>query len=371
MIRAAALVCVLAAGASAAPAVPPSSFVYETDPRVELLGVVQYLAGAREKSVPLPAQYGRDLEKHFARFRGHEAVKLYRELAGKYQDFGVDVLFLSAPLELRPNSPSPPPFGGGAADFERFLAALRRFGEESDFVGFYADQAAAYIEFMTSARAEAGARDFPKLVEDYTGRGLESRVHYILSPSFAPRRGVSYIIPYPDPEHGAGVRGPYDVYVLLTPEGSANKPSFVGAYRGMLLDELIYVFVERTFFPYAKEHDREMNALFAALPGACRDRDCLKDLIVRAIGLRLRAAACAPGANCGERRRRKTDAAIELFAGRLAEYEGARDRYPALDAFYPRLLAPPESARSASSSETVPKPKTTSGGHGTPDARSQ
>lgn len=342
-VAALALACLLGAGAVAAspttPAGSGSSFVIETDPRVELLGTVQYLAGSREKRIALPIAYGRALERCFGRFRGHEAVRLYRELAGKYQDFGVDMLFLTPPPGLRPLNPlRPPPFGGGQEDFERFLTALRRFAAESDFAGFYTAQSGTYRGYKASARAEAGARDFPRIVEDYVGGGLESRAHFILALSFAPNRGVSYIVPYPDPEHGSGVRGPYDVYVLLTPEGSAEKPSFVGTYRGMLLDELIYVFVERTYFPWAKEHVREEAALLAAIG---TDRDGLKDKIVRAIGLRLRAAACSNSAQCGERRRKESDGATQLFAGRLAEYDRSRNQYPALDEFYARLLAPP------------------------------
>ena len=352
MRRAAALAV---AGLLCAGAARASSFVFETDPRVELLGAVQSLAGARDPRAPLPAAYGRALEMCFGRFRGHDAVRQYRALADKYQDFGVDALFLTPPPELKPADPAAlPPFGGGAADLEEFLGALRRFAADSDFAAFYAAQAGTYRAFEESARAEAGARDFPRLVEDYVGRGLDSRVHYVLAASFAPRRGVSYIIPYPDPERGAGMKGTLDVYVLLAPEGAPAKPSFVGAYRGMLLDEPIYVFVERTFQPFMKANDR----------------DALKDALVRAIGLRLRAAACA-GAACGGKRGKKEDAETALLAARLAEYEAARDRYPSLDLFYPRLFAPADSARSASPSETVPNPKTVSGGHGTPEARSQ
>lgn len=353
MTRAAALALagLLCAGAASA-----STLVFETDPRIELLGAVQSLAGMRDARAPLPAAYGRELERRFGRFRGHEAVRLYRELAARYQDFGVDMLFLTPPPDLRPSDASqPPPFGGGEADFERFLSALRRFAAETDFAGFYAEQGAVYRSFAESARREAGSRDFPKIVEDYVGRGLDCRAHFVLAPSFSPSRGVSYILPYPDPEHGRGLRGPYDVYVLLTPEGSAAKPSFVGSYRGLLLDELIYAFVERTWFPYTQDPAR----------------DGLKDSLVRAIGLRLRAAACSGGPACGGRRGKKDDAATESFASRLAEYERSRDRYPALDEFYPRLLAPPDRARSASPSETAPNPKATSGGHGSPDARSQ
>jgi hypothetical protein len=351
MIRAAALAlggALLAClpAASAQTAASESTFVIETDRRVELLGIVQYLAGSRDPRVPLPVQYGKEIERRFGRLRGHPAVKLYRELAAEHQEFGVDMLFLTDPPELRTGKNGPPPFGGGSPDFERFLVALRRFAAEGDFAGFYAGQRDAYREFEASARREAGRRNFPRLVEEYAGRGLESRCHFILALSYAPTRGISYVIPYPDPEHGTGVKGPYDVYVLLPPEAGGAAPSFFGAYRGAALDELIYVFIERTYFPYVKDRADEEATLLAALGGACRDRHCLKDLLVRAIGLRLRAAACPEG-GCDAHRHRKTDGAIELFAGRLSEYEGARDRYPSLDLFYPRLLAPPPAAPAA------------------------
>jgi hypothetical protein len=342
-----ALGCVLIARApaAAAPDAPGSSFVVETDPRVELLGVVQSLAGRREKRIPLPLRYGKDLERRFGRMRGDAAVKLYGELADTYQEFGADILFLTDPPALRPADPSrPPPFGGGSGDFERFLSELRRFSAESGFADFYASHRGMYQEFEREARAQAAGRDFPKIVEDYVGRGLESRCHYILALSYAPKGGVSFIIPYPDPEHGVAARGPYDVYVLLTPEAGGGTPSFFGAGRGMPFDELIYVFVERTYGLYMRDHSNQEAALLAE--GSCRDRDCLKNRLVRAIRLRLRAGG----------RNKRPDALTGLFAERLAAYEGARDRYPALDEFYPRLFAPPPPAmaRPASPSVTVP-----------------
>jgi hypothetical protein len=341
-----ALIGALLAGSSADALPAPgseSSFVIETDPRIELLGVVQYLAGSRDKRVPLPVQYGKDIERRFGRLRAHPAVKLYRELSDAHQEFGVDMLFLTDPPELRTGKNGPPPFGGGAADFERFVGALRRFAAESDFQGFYDAHREAYRDFAASARREAGGRDFPKIVEEYVGRGLETRCHYVLALSYAPKQGMSYIIPYPDPDRGIGAKGPYDVYVLLPPEAGGGAPSFFGAYRGAALDELIYVFVERTYSPYMKDRPEEESALLAAPGGACRDRGCLKDLLVRAIGLRLRDAVCA-GKACDGHRQRKTDGGIGLFAARLSEYEGARERYPSLDAFYPRLFAMPPAA---------------------------
>ncbi len=354
----------IAAGASAhaEPVESKSSFVIAVDPRIELLGVVQYLAGRRDARVPLPVQYGKDIERSFGRRRDHEAVKLYRELSEKYQEFGVDLLFLSNPPSLSPTRT--PPFGGGSADLERFLEALRRFAVDGDFARFYAEHRKAYRDFETSARREAGARDFPRIVEDYVGRSLESRCRYILSLAYAPKRGMSYIIPYPDPEQRPDEHGPYEVDVLLTPETADGRSSFFGLYRGMLLDELIYVDVERTYIS-RRISNLKTHALLAALGGECRELDCLKDAVVRAVGRRLAA---------GARRGKKADSAVDLFALRLADYENSRERYRSLDEFYPRLFAVPEAAetaRAASSSETLPKPKATSGGNGSPSARSQ
>jgi hypothetical protein len=127
----------------------------------------------------------------------------------------------------------------------------------------------------------------------------------------------------------------------------------------MLLDELIYVFVERTYYPYVKDHGPEEAALLGALEGACRERDCLKNLLVRAVGRRLLSGACAPGMDCGEGRRKKADPDVELFADRLAEYEGLRGRYRSLDEFYPRLFelpSPSERERAASARVSAEPP---------------
>jgi len=69
---------VLALGLAApALAAPPEVSV---DPRFELLGVVQRLAGASREGADTAA-YVRAIDRRFAPFKGHPAVALYRGMA--------------------------------------------------------------------------------------------------------------------------------------------------------------------------------------------------------------------------------------------------------------------------------------------------
>ena len=89
---------VLAAAPLAARA---STFDVEVDPRIELLGVVQRLAG--RGGAGADEAYTRELDGAFGRFKDHPAVKLYARILNKspgVDPLGIDLLYYSAPPAL-------------------------------------------------------------------------------------------------------------------------------------------------------------------------------------------------------------------------------------------------------------------------------
>ena len=144
LILAAALLCPAAwAGAPAAAGLPRSVLVsFETDPRVELLAVVNMLADPpafeRQFGGALP-EHARRARAAFAPFASHPAVAHLRGLLKSGNRIAAAQLLLpcSSPPELIVS-------GSGEADTEEhtkekdaFLMELRRFAERSGFMHFY------------------------------------------------------------------------------------------------------------------------------------------------------------------------------------------------------------------------------------------
>src|SRR5947207_2602617 len=98
-------------------------FDFKVDPAVELLGVVERLAG-RAPGAPSLQDYARAVDRRFAPFRDHPAVKLYEDLASdsaRYDACSILPFYYSAPpeLALKDRSIEVPPLP--AADLHRFV----------------------------------------------------------------------------------------------------------------------------------------------------------------------------------------------------------------------------------------------------------
>lgn len=323
-----------------------SSIHISFDPRIELLGVVQYLSASRVSGPSVPAEL--DLEKEFGAFRGHPAVKTYARMAAKHhgdETYGLISLFLSAPPELRfarDRSGISSDFistAGGRQQLDEFLAQLRDFAKASHFVEFYARHKADYARYEAAARGELGGRDDIRLVEDYVGRDLQSRVELVLAAAYSPGTWCDYIIPYPYGGPHIKVKGPFEVYALIGPRRTGEgRPDFglADPMRSGLWNELLYVIVEQGYADYGEQLAR-YAALEAPVARECMPQweGCSKHIIVSAIAERLQAALSgqAPGARPGP-----LGDDIEAMASRLQEYEKDRKTYPTLLDFYPRLV---------------------------------
>ena len=115
------------------------------DPRIVLLSIVFRLAGNREYNQCRVPSYCEDVDKYFAPFKGHEAIRLARELNQKpginYDAVmskaihikNVDHLAEGLPLDATDSRLEK---RWQPADARRFLAALRQFVEHSKFREF-------------------------------------------------------------------------------------------------------------------------------------------------------------------------------------------------------------------------------------------
>jgi hypothetical protein len=327
-----------------------SSVRVVVDPRVELLGVVQYLAGLR---APTPRPLSTDfpgLEARFGSFREHPAVKEFAAAAarrGGRDSFDMAMMYLSDLPELRWKrdrrlARAFVDDAGGPARMERFLADLRDFSERSRFLDFYAENRATFARYEESARAELGGRDYAGMIGAELGAEPAFRFTIVVPAIYTPGF-CCYIIPYPY----AGPRlpparprdGTFDVVTVVRQQAAGVRaPLFgLGDPPGTgLLNEPLHLFVDAA---YAR-HEGAFAArsrLLAAFGGDCFDSwmGCANHLIVSALAARLerRVFGQEPRWPAGP-----TGAAEKALSARLEEYETDRNRYRSLDDFVPRLL---------------------------------
>lgn len=332
-----------AACAQSAPKPRPAQV--SIDPRLELLGVVQRLAG-RSVVAPDDVAYAREVDRYFGPWRDHPAVRLYAEIAADDWDpLGVILLYYSPPPELALKDPEArvPYLDAESQQLRalRFLRELRAFAEASDFAGFYRSHAPLYLRAENAAREElTHAYPVPpeQVLSRYLGVDLSMRRHYALSLLYNPRLRNSFIVPYPDPAMLGDYSGGFDVYTLgLFLDGRPRRDnrniSLFEVPSREIWQEPAFVFVEPALYWFERIWVPDRASFYGAATASCRDSgvDCVKDALVAALLSRLDRQEPLPDA-----RRRGLAAAL---GARLKEYESQRARYPTLWDFMPRLMS--------------------------------
>lgn len=136
-----------------------SELVLETDPRVELMGIIQFLAAGS----PLTEQSS-DYEEaallHFSRYSEHLAVQIYRQLSDEPRELGSEaflrvIVQASQPARRAKADAELGKLVGGRAKLQGFIEALRDFVKHSDFEKFYGEQKSFYAELAANAREPA------------------------------------------------------------------------------------------------------------------------------------------------------------------------------------------------------------------------
>ena len=349
MVRSILIACLLVAGSCAgAPAHAGTSparratIEVAVDPRIELLAVVQCLAGDDQLG-DLPLAYRREILARFAPWRGHPAVTLYARMAreGFTRDAPPAVMLrLAEPpaLELRaPFTAGLEARAGGRQRLFAFLDSLRAFAAASRFMEFHAQHAA---EFRGLARATRRALRRTRVVgplEEYFGvTGQGYRV--ILAPLFH-TGGYAARVERPP----AGV----DCYAILGPERAARgRPRF---WKPDALEPLLWHEFSHIFVGTLPDSCRRAIAADSALFGPLRARMtaqgyatwevCADEHVVRAVGVRLvyRMAGAHAAERELERQTRLGFVYLPRLLAALRRYERERERFPTFDDFGPEL----------------------------------
>jgi hypothetical protein len=192
------------------PAVVP-----HVDERVELFSIVFRLAGNPEYNKNTLPSYSADIDRYFAPYKDHPAIRMARALTRKngvsFDAVMSMAISLSPPPELKPLvafTPEVPDKRWGVADADKFLPLLRDFYRDSKFAEFYAAHRPMYRLAETRFATTLDSVDFGWYPRFY-GKAPELTYHLIL--------GMN---------NGGGNYGPR----LVRPDGSTELFSIIGCW---------------------------------------------------------------------------------------------------------------------------------------------
>jgi len=343
-----AAIAVLCLGAGVAAAKAPKVTV-RVDPRVELLSIVFRLAGNPEYGKGRVPAYTEAVEAHFGKFRKHDAVLIadaLRKMGGVSYDAVAgmavhlkDVATLEPIMALDPWPVSLDRRWGTKKDVGRFLAALRRFRDETKFVEFFAAQKPLYdlaVKRMTAVLAkDAGFEWF----ETFFGARPTAE--------FALALGM---------QNGGQCYGPR----VVMPDGSERlycvlgvwqtdadgKPTFTRDMLGIVAHEFCHSFVN----PLVDRHEKRFEAAGTRIYPRFREpmarqayatwQVMIKESLVRASVIRYLHATRGSSAARTEMNAqlRLSFVWVPKLSALLGEYEADRKAYPTLEAFVPKIV---------------------------------
>lgn len=341
----AALTLFFAARAAAAPAPDKPFLEFRTDPRFELLGMVQLLARADERSSAFfrhDIPYDRAAADYFRPYARHPVVELYRRLTDRGFDYLLMyqyIFSLGNPPELsagRPLSEDQIRRAGGAANLEEFRLLLADFARVARFQEFYDGQAGERARLVAMAAAPARSADLAEAYTGYTGLRPPARLTVIISPFAEHVLAADFRTKDPD--------GVMRITTVYGPEIYRGKfqfrfeTRFAGEWT-----ELAYVSLLESARPY-RDGIAALRRLRAAVPadGACPDDwyQCVQRHVAFAVGARMLARQGNPemAALWPVKYARVGLPYLAPLVAALRIYEARRDRYKTIMDFYPQLL---------------------------------
>jgi hypothetical protein len=320
---------------------------FGTDPRVELMSIIFRLAGNPEYTQCDVPAYAAAIDRHFARFHDHEAVRLARELR---ESDGVSydaVMNMAVHLTDVESLGERVPFDRATsldarwhgAKARRFLEAARKFVADSDFAGFTKSQQQLYD--LTDSRLRAFVTknaDLPWF-DRFFGARAHAAFHVI--PGLV-NGGSSY------GPHVALSNGVEEIYAIpgvgkVDPDG---LPNFDPRWTSTLVHEFAHSYVGPLIDKFAAPLDKSGDRLFEAENAEMRrqaygnGKTVLNESLVRAATARYAFEHQGPetaAAAVNEERNRGFLWTGELLA-LLGKYAQDRERYPTLDSFMPQVV---------------------------------
>lgn len=169
-----------------------------TDPRVELVSIIQYISDNSYGVTGALFPYRQRLYDAFWQHRSHPAVKMYEEMADQGFTLGLPpifALYLNMDLEINENLQMPDYLveaGGGEENLRAFAEALQDFSQVTNFRQFFVDNGDYYQNNHRVMVTEIRNSRIPGDLSRYTG--VEYNCHVIFVPLYCGQRSYAYLL---------------------------------------------------------------------------------------------------------------------------------------------------------------------------------
>lgn len=339
----------LAAPAAFPPGLDAQAYRIGVDPRVELMSILFRLAGNPEYAQGLVPAYGAAIDKHFAPYRDHEAVRLARRLR-ETDGVGFDaVMSMAVHVKDVDSLAERVAFDSRGSRLEvrwhgakarNFLEAARRFVRDSGFSDFLASQKPLYdlTDGRMRAYVEANA-DLPWFNRFF---GARPKARFIVVPGLV-NGGSSYgasLIAEDGVEEIYAIPGVWNV-------DSSGQPVFPADGIDTLVHEFTHSYANPLVDEFTGQLEKPGRAMFEPVREAMARQaysnwqTMLRESLVRACTVRY--VLEHQGEAAARRAAESEQARAFLWTGDLAalldEYQKDRKTYPTLESFMPRVVA--------------------------------
>ncbi len=346
IVAAAVLGCATGLGASPS---PTRSVSVHVDRRVELVSIVFYLAGNSEYGRGRIRSYLRDVDEHFAGVRTDELIDHAADLARR-MGIGYDAcMSMAVHLESEDGwrlrlagQPRPDWLDSRWRDgtASEFASRLDQFAEDSRFDEFFSQHGDLYTTTEERLKSLLDEKVHLEWFDDFFGARPTAR--FIVIPALL--NGPS--------NYGPSVRMPSgaEEYYCILGVWSADwhgKPAFDASVVGTIIHEFCHSYTNAIIDRRKDQFRPAGEALFSRVKGDMSRQaygaweTMLYESLVRASVIRYMLRFEGKGAMLREigRQKQRGFVWIEELAGLLAQYEQARQEYPTLEDFSPRIVA--------------------------------
>lgn len=314
------------------------------DRNVELLSIVWRLADVQEYGQTRFKRYTDRIEEHFGEYRGHELVgfasSLHAEHGIGYDAVASMAIHLDGNMDLRRDVADGSLEGRWAdVDKERFTTLLKKFAADTRFDEFYESNAPLYAEATARFRPVYEAIDL-RWYADFFGR--EPKEKFVIVNALG-NGSNNY---GPSIEYSDGGKEVYAIMGAWSVDDGGMVAFPENDYLPILLHEFNHSFVNHLTAAHREAFRESGEKLFAVFGEWMRLQaynnweTMLNEALVRAAVIRCfkdHGATQEQLAALVRNENQRGFAWTKPLVAELDKYNGARDEYPTLDDYMPRL----------------------------------
>ncbi|WP_160688973.1 DUF4932 domain-containing protein [Clostridium sp. C2-6-12] len=308
------------------------------EPKIELLGVVQYLADAPvilKKNLHVDNQkYSDDISNYFSKYKNEEVINLCKEMMETgftYDTAPNAMLYVDDNLKLLEDISLPETIitnAGGKEKLLKFFDLLSDFRKKSKFDDFYISHDEFYKKCVSDVKNRIDKLGLIEKIQNYYGYKQNS-YNFIIQPLSIGGYGIK--MPAKD--------GKFDLYdFMVVPNDDAE-------FFQMVVHEFGHSYIN----PLTEKNIDEINKysnLFLPIKDdmskqAYTDWNCcVNEHIVRAISYSVlrNTFGLEKSEEYIARDTGMKFIYISAISEKLKEYENNRDKYPSFNEFYPELI---------------------------------